>query len=161
AVRPERVVQDGVETVPAPRLVRVAEIVGTSKTCGGPERNVAARAARRSEIRKRSRGPAVGTAGARGGAPPPRPGGGATWRQTMPRALRHSHSPALLPAFGVSGCQPPLQSQLDSLASESLVKRGLVGIGISVRLQDGRLLQSDAGFTDPSTMSAYSATGTR
>src|SRR5262245_53319024 len=63
--------------------------------------------------------------------------------------------------FGLPGCKPSLQGELDAYAAGTIESRGLVGVGISVRLKDGRLLQADAGLTDPSSTSAYSATGTR
>src|SRR5262245_38975114 len=55
---------------------------------------------------------------------------------------------AALGLFLVTGCQPPtLQNALDGLAADSIPKRKLVGIGISVRLPDGRVFQSAAGTT--------------
>lgn len=65
--------------------------------------------------------------------------------------------------FGLVGCQPSIQSSLDSLAEDSLTKRGLVGVGISVRLKDGSLFQSDAGSTAPANEAAglYSVHDTR
>lgn len=75
----------------------------------------------------------------------------------------HNFTVAASLLLGLVGCQPSLQSSLDSLAEDSLSKRGLVGVGISVRLNDGSLYQSDAGSTDPSSaeQSAYSVSGTR
>lgn len=65
--------------------------------------------------------------------------------------------------LGLTGCQPSIASSLDSLAESALSKRGLVGVGISVRLRDGSLYQSAAGSTAPAGEEAtpYSVIETR
>lgn len=68
-----------------------------------------------------------------------------------------------IPLIVLSGCGAggdPLQSSLDSLAVSELSTRNVLGIGISVRLADGRVYEADAGNIAPTGTDPYSVTDT-
>lgn len=53
-----------------------------------------------------------------------------------------------------------LQASLDDLAQSQIDDHGFIGLAISVRMPDGRLLRADAGYSDPTHQHAYDATST-